>query len=234
MSDGNKADIGSMFDSIAWRYDFLNHFLSFGIDRSWRKKAVRCMSGKYRDPEILDIATGTGDLALAALSLDPSSITGTDISPKMLEIASAKVRRKGLEGKIRFELCDSGNLGFNDNSFDIVMSAFGVRNFSDLQGGLSEMYRVARKGGTVLILEFSRPSVFPFRQVYNSYFRHMLPLTGRLFSGDRKAYGYLYDSVMNFPEGELFINILNGSGFTEVNEERLTLGVVSIYTGVKK
>lgn len=228
-----KPAIESMFDSIAWRYDFLNHFLSFGIDRSWRKKAVAMLSGKYEDPEILDVATGTGDMAIEAMDLNPRMVTGIDISEKMIELAGRKIHRKGLDDKIKFNLCDSGSLGFSDNTFDVVMSAFGVRNFSDLKKGLSEMYRVTRKGGSVLILEFSRPSVFPFTQVYNFYFRHVLPKTGRLFSGDRDAYGYLYNSVMDFTEGEVFINILKESGFSDAREKRLTLGVSTIYTGVK-
>jgi demethylmenaquinone methyltransferase/2-methoxy-6-polyprenyl-1,4-benzoquinol methylase len=228
-----RPDVGSMFDSIAWRYDFLNHFLSLGIDRSWRRKAVAVLAGRHKDPVILDVATGTGDMAIESMDLNPGMIIGVDISEKMIELAGRKIYGKSLEEKIKFDLCDSVSLDFDDNSFDIVMSAFGVRNFSDLHKGLSEMYRVTRKGGSVLILEFSKPSVFPFRQVYNFYFRHVLPGTGRFFSGDRDAYGYLYNSVMDFPDGKLFINILKATGYSEIQEKRLTLGVSTIYTGVK-
>ncbi|MGI6339420.1 MAG: bifunctional demethylmenaquinone methyltransferase/2-methoxy-6-polyprenyl-1,4-benzoquinol methylase UbiE [Bacteroidales bacterium] len=228
-----RPDVGSMFDSIAWRYDFLNHFLSFGIDRSWRREAMAMLSDRYKDPVILDVATGTGDMAVESMNLNPGMVIGVDISEKMIELAGKKVFKKGLGGKIRFDLCDSANLDFTDNSFDIVMSGFGVRNFSDLRKGLSEMHRVTRKGGSVLILEFSKPTIFPFKQVYDFYFRQVLPGTGRFFSGDREAYSYLYNSVMEFPDGELFINILKATGYSEIQEKRLTLGVSTIYTGVK-
>jgi len=228
-----RPDVGSMFDSIAWRYDFLNHFLSFGIDQSWRRKAMAMLSGRYKDPVILDVATGTGDMAIESMNLNPDMVTGVDISEKMIELAGKKVLKKGLGEKIRFDLCDSASLDFADNSFDIVMSGFGVRNFSDLRKGLSEMHRVTRKGGSVIILEFSKPLVFPFKQFYDFYFRQVLPGTGRFFSGDRDAYSYLYNSVMEFPDGELFINILKATGYSEIQEKRLTLGVSTIYTGVK-
>lgn len=229
----DKPDVESMFDSIAWRYDFLNHFLSFGIDLLWRKRTIRLLSGRYMNPEILDIATGTGDLAISAMSLDPAGITGIDISEKMLEIAAEKIRRKGYDDRIRLIKCDSGNLVFEENTFDIAMVAFGVRNFPDPLKGLSEMHRVLKNGGSVVVLEFSRPSVFPFSQVYDFYFRHILPGVGKLISKDRKAYRYLYDSVSEFPDNELFINILAEAGFSGIMQAKLTFGAASIYSGVK-
>jgi demethylmenaquinone methyltransferase / 2-methoxy-6-polyprenyl-1,4-benzoquinol methylase len=228
-----KAVVESMFDSIAWRYDFLNHFLSFGIDYQWRKSVIRIISESYKNPHILDVATGTGDLAIAAMKLNPSKISGIDISGKMLEIGKAKIDKRGFSGKIELINGDSENIPFPDNIFDVVMVAFGVRNFSDPLKGLTEMKRVIRNGGMITVLEFSKPSRFPFRPVYNFYFINILPFLGKLFSKDKKAYSYLPKSVMKFPDNEAFIQLLSQAGFSDIRQVKLTGGVASIYTGLK-
>jgi demethylmenaquinone methyltransferase/2-methoxy-6-polyprenyl-1,4-benzoquinol methylase len=233
LKEDKKAVVESMFDSIAWRYDFLNHFLSFGIDRLWRKKVIRIISKSFEKPDILDVATGTGDLAIAAMKLNPSRITGIDISLKMLEIGKEKIERKGFSGKIKLMPGDSENIPFSDSVFDVAMVAFGVRNFSDPLKGLSEMRRVIRNEGMIVVLEFSKPSAFPFQPVYNFYFRNILPFFGKLFSKDKAAYRYLHDSVMKFPDNEEFLSLLAAAGYSNTRQIKLTGGVASIYTGVK-
>jgi len=229
----DQRDIGSMFDLIAWRYDFLNHFLSFGIDRSWRRKAVEKISGKYTNPRIIDVATGTGDLAIEAVKLCPSKITGIDISEKMLELGRQKIKSGNLENVIEFVKCDSENICYEDNTFDSAIVAFGVRNFQDPLKGLSEMRRVIRPGGMVVVLEFSKPEGFPLKHVYNFYFRNLLPFFGSLFSRHGKAYRYLNESVMEFADNEEFINFMIAAGLSETSQTRMTGGIVSIYTGIK-
>jgi demethylmenaquinone methyltransferase / 2-methoxy-6-polyprenyl-1,4-benzoquinol methylase len=231
--NSKKVFVASMFDSIAWRYDFLNHFLSFGIDKLWRRRVVRIISKAYKNPYILDVATGTGDLAIAAMKSDPSKIEGIDISVNMLEIGKEKISRKGLAGRIELLEGDSEVIPFGDSVFDVAMVAFGVRNFSDPLKGLTEMQRVIRKGGMILVLEFSKPTGFPFRSVYNFYFRNILPFFGKLFSKDKSAYTYLHDSVMKFPDNEAFLNLMKQAGFSQTGQRKLTGGVASIYTGVK-
>jgi len=231
--DKKKAEIGFMFDNIAFRYDLLNHLLSFGIDRCWRKRAIKIISETHKNPEILDLATGTGDLAIAAMKLDPKHITGIDISPLMLKIGKAKIDKRGLSGRIELIPGDSEKISFSDNSFDVAMVAFGVRNFADPYKGLSEMNRVLRIGGLVMILEFSKPSGFPFSQIYKFYFLKILPVIGKLFSKNRKAYKYLPESVMQFPDNEKFINLMTSAGFKNVRQKKLTGGIASVYTGLK-
>ena len=231
--ESKKSQINAMFDNIAHRYDFLNHFLSFGIDRVWRKRAINTIRKTLTPTQILDVATGTGDLAIAALKLNPEKITGIDISEKMLAIGRTKIKSLGLTDKIVLLQGDSEKIDFADNNFDVAMVAFGVRNFADPFLGLSEMYRVIRKGGMIMVLEFSRPTSFPFRNIYKFYFLNILPLIGRLFSKDKKAYNYLPDSVMKFPDNEDFINILIKIGFTCVKQIKLTGGIASIYSGMK-
>lgn len=228
-----KAAVESMFNSIAWRYDFLNHFLSFGIDRVWRRKTIRLVGRTHHPEAILDVATGTADLAIAALKLNPRKVTGIDISEKMLEIGREKVRRKGLHEKIELLPGDSEHIDFKDNTFDVVMVAFGVRNFSDPLTGLSEMRRVTRPGGLVVILEFSKPVSFPMKQLYAVYFNRILPFFGKLFSKDKSAYRYLPESVMRFPDNEAFIALLSEAGFTGSVQKRLSGGIASIYSGIK-
>jgi demethylmenaquinone methyltransferase / 2-methoxy-6-polyprenyl-1,4-benzoquinol methylase len=232
--ENKKEVIESMFDSIAWRYDFLNHFLSLGIDRLWRRKAIKIISRLYKNPGILDVATGTGDLAIEAMKLDPVKIEGIDISQKMLEIGKEKIEKLGLKGKINLLNADSENIPFEDGSFDVAMVAFGVRNFSDPVRGLEEMKRVIRNKGMILVLEFSKPSGFPFRSLYNFYFKNILPFFGKLFSKDKNAYAYLPDSVMKFPDNEDFLSLLVMAGFSSVKQVKLTGGVASIYTGFKE
>lgn len=227
-----KEEVRSMFDSIAWRYDFLNHLLSFGIDIIWRRKAVNEISARIKPDRILDIATGTCDLAIESLRLNPVSVTAIDLSQRMLEEARKKIYRKKLNEKIELMIGDSEDLPFENDSFDAVMVAFGIRNFEDPDKGLAEMCRVLRKRGVVMILEFSRPERFPFKFVYGLYFRRVLPFFGSLFSKDRAAYNYLPDSVSKFPEGEEFMKMMESAGFAELKQRRLTGGVVTIYTGV--
>jgi demethylmenaquinone methyltransferase/2-methoxy-6-polyprenyl-1,4-benzoquinol methylase len=228
-----KSPVGLMFDNIAFRYDFLNHFLSFGVDRIWRRKAIRAIPRTCSQPEIIDVATGTGDLAIEALKLDPVNVTGIDISEGMLRIAGEKVNRKDLSEKIRLIRGGAENIPFSENRFDIAMVAFGVRNFSDVLKGLEEMLRVLRKGGSVMILEFSKPAWFPFKQIYTLYFLHVLPFAGRLLSGNRHAYRYLPESVLQFPDGEEFLDLMRKAGFKDLRIKRFTGGITTVYTGLK-
>ncbi|HUS87665.1 MAG TPA: bifunctional demethylmenaquinone methyltransferase/2-methoxy-6-polyprenyl-1,4-benzoquinol methylase UbiE [Bacteroidales bacterium] len=229
-----KQEIRSMFDLIAWRYDFLNHFLSFGTDFFWRRKAINEI-GKRIDPAtILDVATGTCDLAITALRLSPESVCAVDFSQRMLEEGRKKIHRKKLEKKIDLVIADSEDLPFDDSTFDVAMVAFGVRNFENPGKGLGEMYRVIKPGGVVMVLEFSRPSNFPFRYVYNFYFHRILPVLGNLFSEGRNAYRYLPESVSKFPEGDDFIDLMREIGFTDLSKRSLTGGVATIYTGNKQ
>jgi demethylmenaquinone methyltransferase/2-methoxy-6-polyprenyl-1,4-benzoquinol methylase len=231
--EDRKATVESMFDSIAWRYDFLNHFLSFGIDRLWRKRVVRIISESFKNPHILDVATGTGDLAIASMKLKPSKITGIDISRKMLDLGNEKIRKRGFSDVIELLDGDSEKIPFGDSFFDVAMVAFGVRNFADPMKGLSEMKRVIRNDGMIIVLEFSKPTGFPFKPVYNFYFKNILPFFGKLFSKDKGAYNYLFDSVMKFPDNEEFIKLLAQAGFSNNRQIKLTGGVASIYTGIK-
>ncbi len=228
-----KSQVSKMFDNIAPWYDFLNHFLSLGIDISWRKKAIKELQ-PLRPKMILDVATGTGDLAIEAnKQLAPDKVVGIDISNEMLEVGRKKITNKRLAGKIELMLGDSENLPFADNTFDAVTVAFGVRNFENLQKGLKEMNRVMKPGGMVVVLEFSRPTLFPFKQLYNFYFRNMLPFIGRITSKDPKAYSYLYESVQAFPDGLDFIKVLENNGYQSASYKPLTLGVCSIYRATK-
>jgi demethylmenaquinone methyltransferase/2-methoxy-6-polyprenyl-1,4-benzoquinol methylase len=228
-----RAVVESMFDSIAFRYDFLNHFLSFGTDYLWRKRAIRIISKHQKHKIILDVATGTGDLAIAALKITPLKITGIDISEQMMEIGRKKLKKRGLTEKIELLKGDSEHIDFENNSFDVAMVAFGVRNFSDPLKGLSEMCRVIKPGGLLMVLEFSRPVSFPLRQLYNFYFLNILPCFGRLFSKDKTAYTYLPESVMEFPDNEAFMKMVVEAGCVNQQQIKLTGGIASIYTGIK-
>ena len=221
-----------MFDSISRRYDFLNHFLSLGIDIMWRRKAVRLLQD-LAPGQILDVATGTGDFALEALRLKPEKIIGVDISEGMLNVGRQKMKSKGVDGTIELRSGDSENLPFEDNFFDAVIVAFGVRNFEHLERGLTEMLRVVKPGGRVVILEFSRPSKFPMKQLYNVYFTTILPLIGRWISRDQAAYRYLPESVKAFPDGGDFLKILSGVGYKNPQCDPLTFGISSLYWGSK-
>lgn len=230
-ADSKKQQVARMFNSIAHRYDLLNHSLSLGIDILWRQQAIRCLR-PLAPKQILDVATGTGDLALEAMSLNPDKVTGVDISDGMLEQGRKKVTEHGLVG--RLELChgDSEALPFADSTFDAVTVAFGVRNFEDLHRGLSEMRRVLRSGGMAVVLEFSRPSAFPVKQIYWFYFDHILPLLGKLVSKDNSAYTYLPESVRKFPHGDAFKNEMLKAGFVRCSARQLSFGIATIYTGM--
>ncbi len=231
-TDAKKQQVAEMFDSISGKYDFLNHFLSLGIDIMWRKKAIR-MLRKLAPKKILDIATGTGDFAIESLKLDPEQVIGVDISEGMLDVGRSKMKKRGLDHIISLEIGDSENLRFTDNNFDAVIVAFGVRNFENLELGLREMNRVLRPGGKAVILEFSKPTIFPFKQLYNFYFRWILPKIGKLVSKDNAAYTYLPESVKEFPFGKNFLDVLAKNGFKNAKCKPLTLGISSIYVGEK-
>jgi demethylmenaquinone methyltransferase/2-methoxy-6-polyprenyl-1,4-benzoquinol methylase len=229
---GKKALVKEMFDGIAYRYDFLNHFLSLGIDKIWRRKALKNLS-TYNSPRILDVATGTGDFAIAALKYKPSLVIGVDLSPEMLKIGEEKMKKRGLDNIIKLQVGDSENLQLESEYFDAVTVAFGVRNFENLEKGLSEMSRVLKKDGKAIILEFSKPSGFIFRNLFNFYFFYILPFLGRMVSKHNSAYTYLPKSVDAFPSGKVFLDIMNKCGFHSVNAKTLTGGIATIYTGVK-
>ena len=230
--EGKKEQVADMFNNISRKYDFLNHFLSLGIDILWRKKAIRQLK-KDQPKLILDIATGTGDFAIEALKLNPEKVIGVDISEGMLAVGKEKIKNKGLESKIELQLGDSEKLLFSDNTFDAVIVSFGVRNFENLKKGLSDMNRVLKQGGKAVIVEFSRPKSFPMKQLYNFYFKYILPKIGRLVSKDQAAYTYLPESVKSFPDGEDFLNILKESGYKKTKCIPLTFGISSIYIGEK-
>jgi len=229
---GKKEQVARMFDNISGNYDFLNHFLSLGIDTLWRRKAIRQLI-EVRPKLILDVATGTGDFAVEALRLNPDKIIGIDISEGMLEMGRKKMAKRGLDSKIELRSGDSEKLPFEENKFDAIIVAFGVRNFENLEKGLSEMLRVLKPGGKVVVLEFSKPTVFPFRHLYHFYFRFVLPKIGRWVSRDSSAYTYLPESVQAFPDGKEFLGILSQLGFKNTSWTPLTFGISSLYTGIK-
>ena len=230
---GKKEQVAQMFNNIARRYDFLNHFLSLGIDNIWRRKAINCIKDIPSNSIILDVASGTGDLAIAALKLNPLKVIGIDISKEMLNVGIKKIRRKGYQDIIELKLGDSENLEFDNNKFDGITAAFGVRNFENLEKGLSEMYRVIKPKGKIVILEFSKPRVFPIKQFYNFYFKVILPLLGKVISKDNSAYTYLPESVNQFPERELFIKKLEQVGFKQCSFKPLSFGIASLYWAYK-
>lgn len=229
---GKKEQVARMFDNISHRYDFLNHFLSLGIDKVWRRKAINMLRSE-KPSLILDVATGTGDFAIQALTLNPEKIFGIDISEGMLEVGRKKLKERKLDGKIELYSGDSENIPFEENKFDAVTVAFGVRNFENLEKGLKEIHRVLKPGGTLIVLEFSRPRKFPMKQGYNLYFKFVLPRIGQFFSSDKSAYTYLPESVQAFPDGEDFIRILEKTGFNTTRCRELTFGISSIYSGKK-
>ncbi len=231
-----REQVAEMFDNISPKYDLLNHVLSGGIDIIWRKRAIRELrKAATRPPKtVLDIATGTGDFAIEALALKPEKIIGVDISEGMLSFGRQKMKARGLDHIIELRLGDSERLPFQDNDFDAVIVSFGVRNFENLAAGLTDMHRVTRPGGTCLVLEFSNPRQFPFKQLYGFYSKAILPLVGRLVSKDASAYTYLPESVQAFPDGPDFLRIFEAAGFTNTKWIPLTFGVASIYIGQKR
>lgn len=228
----DKHYVSTMFDSIAERYDFLNHFLSLGIDRYWRNRLVKEVR-RHSPQNILDIATGTGDMAIALLKTNARAITGIDISQKMLDKGRQKIRKRKYEDRIKLELSDGEALSFDDNTFDAVTVAFGIRNFEDLNAGLAEIYRTLKPDGVAVVLEFSMPKNFMVRQVYCCYFLHVLPFIGKLFSKNKYAYSYLPQSVKTFPKREEFVQHLHAAGFTDTRRVSLTFGIAEIYIGSK-
>ena len=227
-----KEQVQHMFNDISGRYDFLNHFLSLGVDFSWRRKFVNQLS-HYKPHHILDIATGTGDLALLISTLEPEHVTGIDIAGNMLAIAKQKAIQKHLQDRLTFEEGDAEDLPFPDEVFDAVTVAFGVRNFEDLERGLSEMKRVMKTGGVMMILEFSHPPSFSWKQLYGFYSKHMIPFIGKIVSRNKQAYSYLPESVSAFPSGKDFLDILEKVGMKNVSQRSLTFGVATIYTAEK-
>ena len=228
-----REQIAQMFDNVSHRYDLLNHVLSGGIDILWRKKAIKMLRAEAPQT-ILDIATGTADFAIEALALKPKKIIGVDISEGMLSYGRQKIKKIGMESVIELRSGDSENLPFDDNSFDAIIVSFGVRNFENLAKGLADMNRVLKPGGTCLVLEFSKPKAFPFKQLYNFYFKNILPFVGKLISKDSAAYTYLPESVQAFPDGEDFLSIYQQAGFKNTKWIPLTFGVSSIYWGKKQ
>lgn len=229
---GKKEQVTQMFDNISKNYDGLNRVISFGIDIKWRKRVVAILKNK-KPKTILDIATGTGDLAINMIETGATKIVGLDISPGMLEVGKTKVAAKELHKTIEMVVGDSENLPFEENSFDAVTVAFGVRNFETLEKGLAEIYRVLKPTGTFVVLETSVPTKTPFKQGYRFHCNYILPIVGRLFSRDRAAYTYLSESAAVFPHGENFNNILRKIGFIEVENKPQTFGVASIYVATK-
>ena len=232
LDSGKKQQVAEMFDNISHKYDFLNHFLSLGIDILWRKKAVKLLK-PFAPKTMLDIATGTGDFAIECLILKPHKIVGIDISNGMLEMGKQKLKKKAIVDIIELVHGDSEKINFNDQTFDAITVAFGVRNFEHLEKGLSEMSRVLKPNGVAAILEFSKPTLFPLKQLYNLYFLKILPALGKKISSDASAYTYLPESVQAFPDGQKMANIIKTCGFKEVTIYTLTGGIASIYLSKK-
>ncbi|WP_420552447.1 bifunctional demethylmenaquinone methyltransferase/2-methoxy-6-polyprenyl-1,4-benzoquinol methylase UbiE [Tenacibaculum aiptasiae] len=229
---GKKEQVAKMFDNISEDYDGLNRVISLGIDVSWRKKVVKLV-GENNPQQILDIATGTGDLALMMSALKPQRIVGLDISAGMLEVGKQKIAKANLSDKIEMIVGDSENIPFEDNTFDAITVSFGVRNFENLDKGLKEILRVLKPGGKFVVLETSNPTKFPFKQGYKFYTNFILPVIGKIFSKDKVAYSYLSESANSFPFGEAFNNILQKNGFKNAKNLPVTFGVASIYTALK-
>ena len=225
--------VETMFDNIAHSYDLLNHRLSFGIDYLWRKTAVRQLM-PYKPETILDIATGTGDFAImAAKRLRPRRVVGVDISEGMMRIGAEKVKAAELDGVISFKKEDCERMSYADDTFDAITTAFGIRNFQNLDACLKEMCRVLRKGGQLSILELSRPVRFPMKQLFRIYSHTVLPLYGKLVSKDDEAYKYLISTIEAFPQGEEMVGIFKKAGFSEAKFKRLTFGICTCYFAIK-
>jgi len=227
-----KEEVAQMFNNISARYDFLNHFLSLGIDHIWRRKAVNKLR-EIQPTRILDLATGTGDFAIALLKLNPTQIIGMDISSGMLDVGKNKMKAKNVSHIIDMQLGDSENMPFEDGYFDAVTVGFGVRNYEHLEKGLTEMLRVTRSGGKIVILEFSKPKRFPIKQAFGFYSRFIIPFFGKRISKDEKAYAYLPESVAAFPEGKAFTDILSKLGYKQVDATLVSGGIATIYSGIK-
>lgn len=233
--DSKKSQVTRMFDNIAGSYDFLNRFLSLGIDRRWRTETLKCLDYiSDQNAVLLDVATGTCDLAIEAAKMYPKiKVQAVDISEKMLSKGKLKIEKQNLQSRIFASVEDAEALSLNNDAFDAVMIAFGVRNFENLQKGISEMYRVLKPGGRIIILEFSRPLHFPIKQLFNLYFKYILPAIGNLMSKDSRAYSYLFESVQHFPDYNRFTAILEQEGLRDCSFKPLTFGICTIYIGTK-
>lgn len=229
---GKKEAVAAMFDDIAPRYDLLNRVLSFGIDQQWRDRAIKLLE-QDKPRRILDVATGTGDLAIKALAIEPEKVVGVDISEEMLEHGREKIRAQGLEDRITLRKGDAEKLPFSDSQFDAVVVAFGVRNFEHLEAGLREILRVLTPGGRLVVLEFSHPNVFPIKHLYKFYSHVVLPAVGRVVSKNAAAYRYLPASVDVFPSGEQFLSRLRDVGFVDTESVPLTFGIASLYSAFR-
>lgn len=228
-----KEQVTTMFNNISNTYDFLNHFLSLGIDIIWRKMAIKELAA-IQPKKILDVATGTGDFAFESIKiLKPEQIIGVDISEGMLEVAQKKIKERNLGHIFSVQLGDSEGLNFEDDTFDAITVAFGVRNYEHLEKGLADMLRVLKPGGKIVILEFSKPRVFPVKQLYHFYFKYVTPFFGKLFSKDKRAYTYLNESVIAFPDGQEFTQLMEKVGYKNTKHRSLTFGISAIYTGIK-
>ncbi len=235
-NDGSskKAQVEAMFDSVANRYDILNRALSMGIDVGWRKKLIRQMKS-YGPKRILDMATGTADLAImAAKRIPDATVVGIDLSKNMIQLGKKKVAKTGLDPRVRLEIGDSEDIKYDEGQFDAAMVAFGIRNFENLDKGLSELNRVLDEGAPLFILEFSKPTIFPVKQVFNTYFKWIVPLIGRIFSDDKVAYQYLYESVQEFPDYQDMCEKLSEAGFKNCTWEALTFGICCLYKAEKR
>src|SRR5690625_1994172 len=227
-----KQQVSDMFDNISGGYDGLNRIISLGMDKSWRKKVIRAIVG-HQPKNVLDIATGTGDLAISLAEKGLNNIVGLDLSKGMLEVADKKIKERNLEDQIELVKGDSENLPYQDDHFDAICVAFGVRNFENLEKGLAEILRVLKPGGLFIVLETAVPKNFPFKQGYKIYTKYILPFIGKIFSKDKSAYGYLSESASVFPNGEEFNNILRKIGFKDVQSKPQTMGVACIYKSSK-
>lgn len=227
-----KQEVAEMFDNISARYDFLNHFLSLGIDKIWRRKAIKQLRS-FPVKKIIDIATGTGDFAIAALKLNPEEVIGLDISAGMLAVGEQKMIKNKVDSIIKMQLGDSENIPYDSNYFDALTVGFGVRNFENLELGLTEMLRVLKPGGKAVILEFSKPKRFPIKQIFGFYSRYFIPFFGKRISKDAQAYSYLPESVAAFPEGKDFEDILRKIGYKNIESTLVSGGIATIYAGIK-
>ena len=227
-----KQEVAEMFDNISARYDFLNHFLSLGIDKIWRRKAIKQLRS-IPVKKIIDIATGTGDFAIAALKLNPEEVIGLDISAGMLAVGEQKMIKNKFDSIIKMQLGDSENIPYDSNYFDALTVGFGVRNFENLELGLTEMLRVLKPGGKAVILEFSKPKRFPIKQIFGFYSRYFIPFFGKRISKDAQAYSYLPESVAAFPEGKDFEDILHKIGYKNIESTLVSGGIATIYAGIK-
>lgn len=231
-NSSKREEVAEMFDNISGKYDFLNHFLSLGIDKIWRKKAIRILA-EYQPKIIMDMATGTGDFAIEALKLNPERIVGVDLSNGMLEVGRKKMKKRKVDNIIEMIQGDSEKLSFEDHTFDAFTVGFGVRNFQNLEVGLAEMLRVLKPKGVGLVLEFSKPKKFPIKQYFKFHSKYIIPTIGKAISKDKAAYTYLPESVEAFPEGQDFIDIMTKTGYRDVKSKIVGGGIATIYYGLK-